>query len=570
MSDLGVIIPIAVVLVVALALGGSSGVSEPDEEEFFDDYYAGRFSEPFETRVETQTARSDMTSATEQRFDRDRAAWQENPREGVTLIRAAKDIYAEVSQGAERIQELAKSLDQVQEQDEDTRALVEELHRAIVEHQDKFVDFRERDILKYYTKELQDTELYITNSIRKGDVNFMFGAETPMTLEERHFVVQKITEILHEIKSFSDNQANIIYRAKESLKIHEQVKELQDNEFLNGGAPASELGGYAVSDTNSIFRKSVPASYERSAFTQVSQGGFGRLPSSAPTDDVPDVPEPVGGAVRGSFFANPKSLATQLEQSQLRTIREDASNAARPLTPVKPIETVNRGSPSFQKSQSEVRRIINRESGFSQSARADDFSDQASYAESDEFPKNVQTYITSESGPSGKEADKLETFMAELAQRGIANQDLRNIMDQSKGARGAVREQLIKQAFDLTPKIRSRVRSFIAPELTNPPRGGQLFKLDGRGMALFKEELKKIEGELNVARRNSDQRLLQNVKRKINNSAPPGTPKGTFYGAKLNRTSDPRQLSFTNEDVKATPAYKLWLKVANKIEMAHL
>jgi hypothetical protein len=205
MSDLGVIIPIAVVLVVALALGGSSGVSEPDEDEFFEEFYAGRFSEPFATRVETQTERSDMTSATEQRFDRDRAAWQENPREGQTLLRAAKDIYAEVSQGAERIQELAKSLDQVQEQDEDTRALVEELHRAIVEHQDKFVDFRERDILKYYTKELQDTELYITNSIRKGDVNFMFGAETPMTLEERHFVVQKITEILHEIKSFSDN-----------------------------------------------------------------------------------------------------------------------------------------------------------------------------------------------------------------------------------------------------------------------------------------------------------------------------------------------------------------------------
>ena len=79
MSDLGVIIPIAVVLVVALALGGSSGVSEPNEEDFFDEYYDGRVLEEsfamqqsFAMRQDTQTVRSDITSATEQRFDRDR------------------------------------------------------------------------------------------------------------------------------------------------------------------------------------------------------------------------------------------------------------------------------------------------------------------------------------------------------------------------------------------------------------------------------------------------------------------------------------------------------------------
>jgi hypothetical protein len=150
----------------------------------------------------------------------------------------------------------------------------------------------------------------------------------------------------------------------------------------------------------------------------------------------------------------------------------------------------------------------------------------------------------------------------------IENKDLRDVMDQSRGADDSVRERLIKEAYDLTPKIRTRVKSFIAPELTNP-RGGGPMHLDGRDMALFAEELEKISGQLNVARRNKDPRQLQLVKRKINNSAPPGTAKGTFYNAKINRTA-PVQLNFTNAQVKSTPAYKLWLQVKNRVENAEI
>ena len=78
--------------------------------------------------------------------------------------------------------------------------------------------------------------------------------------------------------------------------------------------------------------------------------------------------------------------------------------------------------------------------------------------------------------------------------------------------------------------------------------------------------------KLNVARRNQDNRLLAKVKRKINNSAPPGTAKGTFYNAQINRTvlSDPRRLDFSNDEVKERPAYKAWLKVKNKVEHAEI
>ena len=61
----------AILLIIALASGGSSGGSEEKDEERFDEFYAGRFQEDFDVRDEIQTLHT-VTSATEQRFDRDR------------------------------------------------------------------------------------------------------------------------------------------------------------------------------------------------------------------------------------------------------------------------------------------------------------------------------------------------------------------------------------------------------------------------------------------------------------------------------------------------------------------
>ena len=464
MSDLGVIIPIAVVLVVALALGGSSGVSEPNEEDFFDEYYDGRVLEEsfamqqsFAMRQDTQTVRSDITSATEQRFDRDREDWEQNPREGGTILRAAKDVFFEVSQSLGRIQELAQTLDQEEHHDIDTDAMVEDLQRRIVDHEEKYVDFKEKNILRYYVQALEHAENEITESIRESDNNFVFGGSEPMSVEQRQFMIQKFTNILHEIKSFGDTQSNILYEARRSLTYQTHTDEKDQNEFLDGGAPASEMGGYPISETNSANLRAIGVSHHPSAFTQVQMGSFGREPSSA-LITTPDVPEPQTGAVAGSFFAQPKSLETQLHQSQLASIREEASHVARPLTPVKPIQTVNRGSPSFQKSESEVRKIINRD--------------------------------------------------------------------------------------------------YVAQELRAPMESFSEYDV-----AVFKDELAKIEGQLNVAVRNKDSRGLAKVQHKINNSAPPGTPKRSYYDIK-NNVTEPTRLDF---DVKETPTYKAWLKVLNKV-----
>ena len=155
--------------------------------------------------------------------------------------------------------------------------------------------------------------------------------------------------------------------------------------------------------------------------------------------------------------------------------------------------------------------------------------------------------------------------MSSLNRKGIDSEDLRSVLDRSKGAKDEVRADLIDEAFRLTPKIRSRVRNYIAPELTNPVK-----KLDARDQAIFRDELNALQGQLNVAKRNKDIRGLEKVRRKINNSAPPGTAKGVFYAVKLNRESDPRKLDFSNDQVKETNAYKAWLTVFNNAENAVL
>jgi len=55
--------------------------------------------------------------------------------------------------------------------------MAEELHEEIVRHQETYVDFKERGILDYYTKELKDTEKYITESLRDSQIDFVFGGE---------------------------------------------------------------------------------------------------------------------------------------------------------------------------------------------------------------------------------------------------------------------------------------------------------------------------------------------------------------------------------------------------------
>jgi hypothetical protein len=71
MSDIGLIIPIAIVVVVALALGGSSGVSDPPDDE----------DEPLPPWVlrypqETETF---VSNAADDREERDLQEWTQNP-----------------------------------------------------------------------------------------------------------------------------------------------------------------------------------------------------------------------------------------------------------------------------------------------------------------------------------------------------------------------------------------------------------------------------------------------------------------------------------------------------------
>ena len=183
MSDLEVIIPVAIILVVALGMGSSGGGSSKteaeQEEELFEEYYKGRFQEDFGVRDDTKTVRSDMTSRTEQRFDTDRQVWQKDPREGKTLIRSSEDITAEVLKSVDRIEELAKTLDGVQDRDADSEAMAQELKVLITAHQTFYSDFQERHILKYYIKELQDMEDYISRSIAENNESFTFGGSQP-------------------------------------------------------------------------------------------------------------------------------------------------------------------------------------------------------------------------------------------------------------------------------------------------------------------------------------------------------------------------------------------------------
>jgi hypothetical protein len=127
MSDLGIIVPIAIVVLVALALGSSSGVADPDEWETYtaDMARIEDFGSPAEW--ESPPPQTIRQSQSDFRFDRDQETWQLQPNGGEAMLELSKRMLDEQVGLMSNLREVREKLDEKQEQDEESNQIATEL-----------------------------------------------------------------------------------------------------------------------------------------------------------------------------------------------------------------------------------------------------------------------------------------------------------------------------------------------------------------------------------------------------------------------------------------------------------
>ena len=576
MSDLNIIVPIAVVLVIALAVSGGSGGSE-QYDEAYSDYGGGmEYRESgydmdrsmmggqvwghgmMGPGFQAPSVQTDLTTATERRLQRDRESWTRNPKAGQNILDKSKEILREVSDELRQTQTLRTEIDRSETRTDEVQRKEHELQARIDFHNATFKDAKQRGILTLYLRELNELESVLLKSIQDGTVAYYMGGDTtPLTMDQRKFIIKNIQRVSHDLNQLEDQSANIIALAKETIRIS---KMLDDEAILELDRPQSEMSGYAVSEAATAFRRAVPVA-DKSAFNQNPNQVDLHKPHVQPQIldfDVPDIPEPK------SFFPPLKSLDAHLEQGRLRAIREDSLNVAEPTTPRgKQLRERLSNSPNINR----LRNTLSKPSPASLIIPQEDetFSDPSAYAASGDFPEDVLLYISSETGRKGAQAKRLDDFMAELAKRQIETSELRDIMEKSKGAEPSKRDKLVRDIQLVTPEVAKRVRAYTG-QRTNQPlvtSVEQLLNLDQAEKEAFRSELNALGRELSVGIRNKNARGLEIVRKKIQNSAPHGTERGAFYKVRNTRAAlindKGQKLDFTL--VSNDNLYKAWNKV---------
>jgi hypothetical protein len=98
-----------------------------------------------------------------------------------------------------------------------------------------------------------------------------------------------------------------------------------------------------------------------------------------------------------------------------------------------------------------------------------------------------------------------------------------------------------------------------------------VFDLTQNDTEIFMRELEQIQRELDIASGNQDQRGIMRAREKIEQAAPPGTPRGALYQARRDMTFmqiGAKKIDFS--EVKTDKIYGEWQRVFDNVEQAHI
>ena len=579
MSDLGIIVPIAIVVLVALALGSSSGVADPDEWETYTADMAR--IEDFGSPVEwgsppPQTIRQ---SQSDFRFDRDQETWQLQPNGGEAMLELSKRMLDEQVGLMSNLREVREKLDEQQEQDEESMQIATELEDRLESYQSEYVDREGRNILVHYRGQIDDIEHAITGSLDSDD-NFLFFGEN-MTKERRRDLIQHFRSLSRSMSEYLHEETQQLHYVRESLKIHSS---LEPPSMFDGRVPDEERGGYVGSVTNSQFQQP-SGTPDRHDFDQGPRVRLNKPPASAPNDPEVSQLGGFGPFEVPRFTGNPINLSTRL-QGDMRDARTQAMNQpAPPATPPRRIPSAHKGSPDFRSLQIKVKSVRDRVSPFplqheeTFSTTSEAMSDEnVSYVQGQAFGNDVVKYISSPAGPDGQGSDRLEKLMTAMKERQIETLDLDRILETSKDASQSERSKLLRETTLVTPKIKKRVLNFVSRDVKSrtvqPVRRvvpESLWKVSANALDVYRRNLERIQSELDIAEANQDRRGMMGLRTRIEQSAPPGTDKGCLYEARRDRSflrSGRRKIDFSV--VEKDEVYQQWNRVLTNIENAML
>ena len=439
MSDLEIIIPVAIVAVLALTLGSGSG--NPIPEPSYDDLDSMTWIEDVDS-VQTNVEPSKET---------------------------IMDAFETVSSKIGKIQQLAQALDEASERDDDVISLEEDLKQKIKEF--KEISAASTPLLSRYLQYYKNKEEELTKQIDT--------TKDPLNKKTLQNMLRDCSIKSHEAENFRDHATNILYRAEESIRLNAEAYQpiiLPDG--FDEHVDPSELGGYAISETNSAFVRSVPVA-SKPSFNQGVSTNLHKLPAPITQDDdipVPDIPEPQ------TYFSTPKPINRLLDLAKLKsTIQESRDLPQTPPSLKLRIEQMNRGIKTLPAVNERISLAQN--AGFKQAQR-----------------------------PS-------VNFVS-----------------------GEIRS--VSKFLNLTQKDKTD----------------------------YTKQLETLERDFRVASRNNDTRKLKILKTRVRNSAPPGTPSGSFYNS-MSRKQDllstgGKKLSFS--ELSEDNLYQKYKTLFDKIEEAEI
>jgi hypothetical protein len=540
MSDLGIIIPVAIVAVIALALGSSSGVSNPDQ---FDDWeldtpmdYARKLSMDLGPSYDPHGAQydkawgtppkifaGDFKSKTEIRFDNDTESWELHPQRGKNIVEKTTEIQEEVSQGLQEISAVRKGLTEKNDRDVD---LEEELERRLTDYENRYYTRNQRFILTMYQTSVDNVEHEITFSLTQKQKFKFTGGIDYLTRDERGKLVQTLTNLSQGLRRFKETNDDELSMAREAIRISKAMDDV--NTMLHGSVPVEEVGGYAESTTNVQFQHPQTPS-NQNQFSQAPQSSLNRIPASAP----PDLHNPDGiflgtpTNLTSSVEATPLNLTTRI-QGMMRNSREESSNLPAPRTPPRKPSPAPKSSPDFSRLAPQVIGVINRTS----------------------FPPQEEETFSE---------DTLDNLMDDMQKREAETQELRNVT---------------------TPETTKPKTSMNRPKPKRPTQPWRnkdiekvklVFDLSKNDEEIFYRELDQIQRALDIASGNQDQRGILRVREMIEMSAPPGTERGALYKARRDMTVmkiGSKKIDFS--EVKNDKIFREWERVFDNVEQAHI
>ena len=466
MSDLNVIIPLAIVLAVALMAGGGGGGSAPEEPDDRPDEY--RFTplheQPgFGLRHPRRHSMSSVTTTrTEQRFVADKQTWEDTPR---ALPDKATELLTEVYSEQKKLIEAREKAQSLQ-----TRESGEELSAQLGRYMEYYQGFGNASVNNLYVLELQTNIEELTKSLDEhpgSDYEWKGGGQQ-LSTANRTQLISVFLDLKHELSTYDDRINHEIEVCK--TVIEALVDPTESNVLFDQRTQVSDIDGYAVSENQSFVGKVI---------------GVHDTPQYAKSEDlrpdismeenllkgVPEVPEP------DTYFHKP----TKSVEPIMKRIAEHHVMQDHPSTPPRKPSSKHRGSPSFDRLSKQVQRIASTKSDFDQAPPTpafgaepedEDFSsdedvDQLSLYSKLSLDADSSSIINDSATKS--QAQDLTSFLKEAGKRDIDTSVSRGLINQGRTTKDRrALDTIEKNLRESNKKIRDEVKKYPSRLVTQP------------------------------------------------------------------------------------------------------